>query len=200
VAKGNFYLYHSEGSDKLGQFSVIAPNKTPAENVYEVGRDTARFNGVLKQELKVGDEVAVQPGPRKLAYRGQYLPVTEMVYIACGVGIVPVLEQVRAVLPNGSSSVENVSVIWVNDDTKDFDVTAEQLEKEYLKYSTKLAVSCIVENLRKNGIERNEEIITAIPDFRPGVMAVIAGPDQVAEKARAYLMEQGYPEDCICTL
>jgi hypothetical protein len=43
VAKGNFYLYHSEGSDKLGQFSVIAPNKTPAENVYEVGRDTARF-------------------------------------------------------------------------------------------------------------------------------------------------------------
>jgi hypothetical protein len=93
-----------------------------------------------------------------------------------------------------------VSVIWVNDDTKDFDVTAEQLEKEYLKYSTKLAVSCIVENLRKNGIERNEEIITAIPDFRPGVMAVIAGPDQVAEKARAYLMEQGYPEDCICTL
>lgn len=43
VAKGNFYLYHGDNADKLGQFSVLAPNKTPAENVYEVGRDTARF-------------------------------------------------------------------------------------------------------------------------------------------------------------
>jgi len=155
---------------------------------------------VLKQELKVGDEVAVQPGPRKLAYRGQYLPVTEMVYVACGVGIVPVMEQVRAVLPSGSSSVENVSVIWVNEDTKDFDVTSEQLEKEYFKYSTKLAVSCIVEDLRKSNVDSSDEIVTAIPDFRPGVMAVVAGPDQATEKARAYLIQQGYPEDCICKL
>lgn len=43
VAKGNFYLYHGDNGDKMGQFSVVAPNKTPAENVYEVGRDTARF-------------------------------------------------------------------------------------------------------------------------------------------------------------
>lgn len=154
----------------------------------------------MKQELKVGDEVAVQPGPRKLAYRGQYLPVTEMVYFAVGVGIVPVLEQVRAVLPSGSSSVDNVSVIWVNEDTKDFDVTSEQLEKEYFKYDTKLAVSCIVEKLRTNDIETNQEITAAIPDFRPGVMVVVAGPEQVAEKARAYLIQQGYPEDCICKL
>lgn len=154
----------------------------------------------MKQELKVGDEVAIQPGPRKLAYRGQYLPVTEMVYVACGVGIVPVMEQVRAVLPSGSSSVENVSIIWVNDDTKDFDVISEQLEKEYFKYNTKLAVSCIVENLREKDIGSNEEIAAALPEFRPGVMAVVAGPQEVADKAQAYLIQQGYPEDCVCNL
>jgi len=43
VTKGNFYLYHGDNDDKLGTFSILAPNKTPAENVYEVGRDTARF-------------------------------------------------------------------------------------------------------------------------------------------------------------
>ena len=43
VTKGNFYLYHGDNTDKLGTFSILAPNKTPAENVYEVGRDTARF-------------------------------------------------------------------------------------------------------------------------------------------------------------
>jgi hypothetical protein len=43
VAKGNFYLYHGDQGDQLGTFSILVPNKTPAENVYEVGRDTARF-------------------------------------------------------------------------------------------------------------------------------------------------------------
>jgi ferredoxin-NADP reductase len=154
----------------------------------------------MKDELKVGDEVAIQPGPRKLAYRGQYLPVTDMVYVACGVGIVPVIEQVRAVLPSGSSSVKNVNVIWVNEDTKDFDEISELLEKEYFKYSTKLAVSCIVDNLRANDMGANKEITSAVPKFQPGVMAVVAGPGQVSEKARKYLVQQGYPEDCICTL
>lgn len=155
---------------------------------------------VLNEELKVGDEVAIQPGPRKLDYRGQYLPVTEMVYVACGVGIVPVIEQVKAVLPSGSSSVKSVSVVWVNEETNDFDVTAEQLEKEYFKYRTKLEVSCIVEDLRKRDLGDNKEIEAAIPEFRPGVMAVISGPRQVADKARAYLIQQGYQDDCICTL
>lgn len=154
----------------------------------------------MKEELKVGDEVAIQPGPRKLAYRGQYLPVTDMVYVACGVGIVPVLEQVRAVLPSGSSSVKNVNVIWVNEDTRDFDVISEQLEKEYFKYNTKLAVSCVVDNLRDKDIGLNKEIAAAIPEFYPGVMAVVSGPAQVSEKVRKYLIQQGYPEDCICTL
>lgn len=43
VAKGNFYLYHGELSNKLGTFSVLAPNRTPADNAYEVGQDTANF-------------------------------------------------------------------------------------------------------------------------------------------------------------
>lgn len=155
---------------------------------------------MLTQDLKVGDEVALKPGLRRLSYRGQYLPVTDMLYIACGLGVVPVVEQVKTVLGSGSSSVKSVTVIWVNQNTKDFDVTAERLEEEYFKYSTTLAVSCIVDNLRTNNLEDNSEIQSAVPDFNPGTMAVLSGPAEVQEKAKAYLISRGYPEDCICVL
>lgn len=158
---------------------------------------------MLKQDLKVGDEVALKPGKTRLEYRGQYLPVTDMVYIACGTGIVPVMDQVRAVLPpSASSSVESVTVVWVNESTRDFDVTAEQLEKEYNKYSSKLAVSCIVDDLakRKDALENNPEIYEAVPDFIPGTMAVLSGPVPIMKQAVEYLESRGYPLDCLCIL
>jgi len=201
VAKGEFYPYVSGKHAKLGSFSILTPNyDSSTDNDFALGNDAANFARVLRDDLKVGDEVALKMGAHKLDYRGQYLPVTDMLYVACSTGIVPVMEQVKAVLPNGSSSVKSVSVIWVNPATKDFDVTAEQLENLYFQHSTKLAVSCIVDNLQTNTVEDNAEITAALPDFIPGTMAVLAGPPEVARKTRAYLISRGYPEDCICVL
>ena len=59
-----------------------------------------------------------------------------MLYIASGSGIAPVLDQVKAVLPSGSSSVKSVTVIWVNDKEEDFDAALSCLEDEYFKYGT----------------------------------------------------------------
>jgi len=145
----------------------------------------------------------LKPGNNRLEYRGQYLPVTDMVYVACGTGIVPVMDQVRMVLPSSSSSsVESVTVVWVNESTRDFDITAEQLEKEYHKYSTKLAVSCIVDDLTRgeSALKDNSEIYEAVPDFIPGTMAVLSGPVAIMKQAVAYLEGRGYPLDCICIL
>jgi NAD(P)H-flavin reductase len=151
--------------------------------------------------MKIGDEIALRPGAQKLNYRGNYLPVSDMVYIAAGVGIVPILEQIRVVLPNGSSSVRSVTVIWINEDTSDFDQTSEQLEREYFKYSTKLAVSCVVDTLKMNSLGDNKEVENALPAFTPGTMAVLSGPTEVSKKAMSYLMQKrGFPEDCICVL
>jgi ferredoxin-NADP reductase len=201
VAKGDFFVYSPESTRVPGQFSILAPNnRSPTANEFAVGPDAANFVRVLKQDMKVGDEIAIRPGYRRLAYRGQYLPVTDMVYIAIGAGVVPVLDQVRAVLPNGSSSVKGVTVVWINGEAKDFDVTAELLEKEYFKYSTKLAVSCVVDDLQLHAIEDNVEINAVVPDFQQGTMAVLAGPEAMTKKAAAYLEERGYPEDTICVL
>ena len=45
-----------------------------------------------------------------------------MVYVTSGMGIVPIVHQIKAVLPTGSSSVKMVTVVWINDDSWDFDI------------------------------------------------------------------------------
>lgn len=200
IARGDFYPFYTSRSPKPGVFSILVPNKPHEVNVRMIGLDAANFARVVKQEMKVGDELALKPGSNRLSYRGQYLPVTDMVYIACGTGIVPVLDQVRAVLPSSASSVTTVNVVWINEHTRDFDVTSEILEKEYYKYSTKLAVSCIVDHMKGPVFGENVEVDDAVPDFRPGTMAVLSGPSDLMKKATSYLEDRGYPRDTICVL
>lgn len=200
VAKGDFYQFSPTLMQKKGEFSVLVPNRSHESNVRAVGLDAANLVRVMNQEMRVGDEIALKPGPSKLRYRGQFLPVTDMVYVACGTGIVPVLEQSRAVLADLDSSVDSVSVIWINEDTKDFDQTADLLEKEYYKYSNKLAVACIVDKFRKKDLSENVELNEAVPVYKPGTMAVLAGPSDVTKQAIRFLEERGYSKDVICVL
>jgi hypothetical protein len=202
VVQADFFPYVKSSTPQAGSFSILLPGKSSSyeSNVANLGVETANIIRSLQYEFQPGDEIALQPGSNRLSYKGQYLPVTDMVYIASELGIVPVLDQVRSVLPSGSSSVKGVTVVWINEETKDFDVTADLLEQEYFKYSSKLAVSCIVENLRLKDFGDNEEIRAAIPPFRQGTMAVLAGPSEVMRKAVAYLERLGYPKDTICVL
>jgi hypothetical protein len=96
--------------------------------------------------------------------------------------------------------VKSIGVVWINEDTRDFDVNAELLEREYFIFSSKLAVACIVDNLRVKALEDNAEIDAAVPNFSPGTMAVLSGPRELMKKAAAYLMDRGYPKDCLCVL
>lgn len=204
VKKGGFHLFSRRG--QKGLFSILAPRYEDRQTrvQYELGEARADFARVLEQELKVGDEVAIRPGIDTLSYRGQYLPVTDMVYIASGMGIVPILHQIKAVLPAGSSSVKMVTVIWINDDTAEFDVAFDALEEEHFKYNTKLEVSCLEDDISnyKDGTDfsNNDEIEEAVPDFRPGTMAVVSGPKGFVDKASEYLKRREYPEECLCLL
>merc|ERR1711862_56913 len=104
--------------------------------------------------------------------------------------------------PKGSSSVKVSSVIWMNDKRDDFDLAIDDLEQEDMKYSTKLAVSCIMDDhvSSSGAMEGNREVEEAVPYFNPGTMAVLSGPKRFVEKAKGYLMKRGYPQDCICVL
>jgi len=198
VVSGSFYPYDMNDGER-GVVRVVVPNQDAKGNAALVGLGSSKFIEVL-HEMRQGDEVALKPGKTTLEYRGEHVPVTDMVYIASGLGIVPIVDQVKAITPKGTSSVKVTSVVWINDQRSDFDLAMDELESEYTKYSTKLAVSCIMDDVMKNPMEGNAEVEEAVPYFNAGTMAVISGPKRFSEKAKAYLMRKGYPENCICVL
>lgn len=205
ICTGSFYPFDGVGGGDVGDeigghtnnsagvVRVVLPNDTSDEG-------NSKFMDVLRNELRPGDEVAIKPGKSHLTYNGKHTPVTDMVYLAYGLGIVPILDQVRATLPKGSSSVKVSSVTWFNDNRQDFDIAMDDLEREYMKHPNKLAVSCIMEDVLNNRLEGNKEVEESVPYFNAGTMAVVAGPKRFAEKAMGYLMRRGYPENCICVL
>ena len=144
----------------------------------------------------------MKPGNNYLSYRGEHYPITDMIYFVSGMGIVPILHQIQAILPTGSSSVKMVTVVWMNDESNDFEIAFQDLEEEYFKYNLKLEVSCVIDSLDDdNSLFSNKEVDDATPLFRPGSMAVISGPASFQEKAKMYLMdERDYPENCLCEL
>ncbi|KAL9178985.1 hypothetical protein ACHAXT_011958 [Thalassiosira profunda] len=195
ICTGSFYLHHDGNTaQEAGVVRVVVPNDK------EMDEGGAQFMDVLREELRPGDEVAIKPGKTRLTYHGKHTPVTDMVYLAAGLGIVPIVDQIKAITPKGASSVKVASVVWVNDNREDFDLAMDSLEAEYMKHPTKLAVSCVMDDVARNPIEGNPEMEEAVPYFNAGTMAVVSGPKRFAEKAKGYLMRKGYPENCICVL
>lgn len=195
VVQGDFFPYSPR--KERGKVSILLPEGSDAEeNAALLGSATSNFARALATDIIEGDEVAIKPGKCHLEYRGQYLPVNEMIFLAHGMGIAPVVEEVRAVLPNGSSSVELASVVWFDENVRNFDIAEKQLESEYKKYPSKLAVTCIDGDLTKD----NPDVEDSVPNFSQGIMAVVSGPASFAQKAKRYLVERGYPKDCVCVL
>lgn len=56
-----------------------------------------------------GDEIAVKPGREGLVYSGPYSPITDVVLIATGLGVVPMIQMVNELLPSRGSSVSTAS-------------------------------------------------------------------------------------------
>lgn len=215
AAQAEFYPFPLDRKSKAGSFSILVPDPDTVSMAFSTATDSigamndcndaqqAHVVRLLQNDMGVGDEIAIKPGRSRLDYTGRLVPVTEIVYFAAGTGIAPVLDQVRALLPESpASTVESVSVVWINDAANDFDVTTNLLEKEYNKFSQKLAVSCIVDNLReRSSLSDNKEILEAVPSFQPGTLAVLAGPSASMKKAVAFLKEtKGFPRDSICVL
>lgn len=209
VCKGDFYTWSPRS--KQGSFSIVLPtlnDNSSADDidldiVESAGKDGANFARVLQYELQIGDEVAIQPGAKTLEYRGQYLPVTDMLYFVCDMGVVPILDQIKSVLPSGSSSVKNINVVWLNKRPEQFELAYDQLENEFYKYNNKLEVSCCLlkeDDYLHSNLEENTDIADSIPTFRPGTMAVLAGPSSFVSRAERYLKRRGYPSDVICSL
>ncbi|GFH52635.1 hypothetical protein CTEN210_09111 [Chaetoceros tenuissimus] len=202
----DYYIHEPQrqlGTRRRGKFSIVTSgaskesSNTEGEVYNEFGRTT--FEKVLQNGLEIGDEVEFQPGPNTLDYRGEHFPVREMVYFAEGIGIIPVLEQMKVLLKKGKSSVESMALIWAAAKEEDFDIALQTLESLYYKNSNSLSVSCVLhkDNLYALDFSKND---VECPMHNPGSMAVISGEREFALKGIELLIAHGYPENCICIL
>jgi len=167
-----------------------------------LGRDQAVFHKVLSRQLEKGDEVAWKRGRKFLEYRGETTPVTDIVFLVSGMGVMPVLSQLEGVLPvSGGASVDTTTVVWVNEKPSEFNLAYSHLSRQFYNYNRKLDVSCCVQpyvysaNLAGNG-----QSVESTPEFKEGTIAVIAGPDYFVKKANYFLQGRGYPSECICAM
>jgi hypothetical protein len=201
VVKSDFYAASSR--DTVGSFDVIGLSSgahTADKAAAVLGSTGATFHHVLDSQLAVGDEMAIKPGKSSLTYRGR-APVTNMVMFCAGLGVVPMLNQVREVLASRGSSVTSVTLVWVNEKTGEFDMSYPELEREFYKYTKKLEVSCCLSpDLYSDNLAQNEHVIASLPDYAEGTMAVVAGPDYFVKKATQLLVNRGYDGDSVCQL
>ncbi|CAM9490177.1 unnamed protein product, partial [Chrysoparadoxa australica] len=191
VMNGSFYPLSPR--DSAGHFEIV----TGREHQDEGGEGFADLLGLLA----IGDEVAVRPGMQRLVYQGPYTPITDVLMVASGLGIVPMLQMVRELLPSRESSVDTASVVWLNEHAEDF-ALYDLLETAFYKFHRKLDVSCIIErDLFGHQLASNEKVREAIPEFKIGALAVVSGPDDYFKaKVEAYLERHGWPREVIVTL
>eukprot|EP00903_Cladosiphon_okamuranus_P013984 g13005.t1 len=183
-----------------GYFDIVMKrDKGELDDGLKSTRSAREFSHFL-DNLPLGDEIAVKPGREGLVYGGPDQPITDLVLIATGVGVVPMIQMVHELLPSSSSSVTSASVIWLNEKTEDFALYGE-LEKAFFLNHRKLDVSCIVErDLFGNHLEANANVCEAAPDFKVGTLAAVAGPEFFTRKVTDYLMRRGYPEESVIKL
>ncbi|CBJ30027.1 Cytochrome b5 reductase domain-containing protein [Ectocarpus siliculosus] len=185
-----------------GAFEVVVMKATDGAELDD-GLPTTRSNREFSRfldNLPLGDEIAVKPGRAGLVYGGANQPITDLVLVANGVGVVPMIQMVNELLPSSSSSVASASVVWLNEKAEDFALYSE-LEKAFFRNHRKLDVSCIVErDLFGSHLEANANVNAASPEFKIGTLAAVAGPDFFTRKVTDYLVRRGYPEDAIIGL
>jgi len=161
--------------------------------------------------LSLGDDVAISPSSDAdaLTYTVLDVPITDLVFLSNGVGIVPALSQAKAVV----ASVKSIAIVWVNRRESDFVKECyEKLEKLFYRFNRRVDVSCCLSideysgettsDVRKPlSLSNYPEVTEGVPDYRPGMWAVLSGPGGFTEEAHEYLLQgRGFPSGAVCIL
>lgn len=186
VLKGSFFPV-SKVTDR-GFFEVLVDRKADNADI--------RSFGTNLDTLALGDEAAFKGGRYRLNYMGNE-PIHGISLAASQLGVAPALQILRGVLGDKRGSVEEMELLWLNENERDF-VCEEEIEELEYKHIEKLAVSRIVEeDLYAAGFARSELVQDAVTPYDEGRLGVICAPDYVVPGLRRLFQDLGYPPDNI---
>ena len=196
--------------------TVDSQNRVFKEPFFPLSPTSARgyFDVVLRRErdsgsdkfskaletLALGDEIALKTGKMKLNYIGNDDEITDITVVASGMGIIPAINILRGILPGSDSTIEDIKVLWINEDKGDFFCNNE-LEKLEYRYFERLAVKRILENdLYAADLSKVNELKDQFSPYESGKIAIICGPDYVISKSRSMFYDMEYPTTNIMSI
>lgn len=174
-----------------GYFDVVAKR----------GRDTSgeKFTKAL-DSLSLGDEIAIKGGRYRLNYVGDDETISHITVVASGLGIAPALQILRGVLTGKESTVDNVELIWINEELSDF-YCNDELEKLEYTHFERLVVTRILEtDLFGRDISKFQDVRETIAPYNAGKIGIICAPDYVVTRARKLFYDFNYPVDNIISI
>ena len=178
--KSSFYPLSSQYSKST--FEIIVP--TGANPIH-----------TLLSSLALGDEVAFKIGKNELVYRGDEVDIKSFTLVACGAGILPVVQFLRRILLNKEFHIEQCELLWINEKRDDFlfmcNNELEKLEAEHEKVFSCARV--LDTTLISSSTDLNDRIQDALPTYEDSRVALIAGPNIVNTKFSKALEAAGYP-------
>ena len=187
IMKENFFSISS--SALRGSFEILVKRNTGAGSYDKFVRS---LDG-----LEQGDEIAFKGGSYKLNYQGTDDPIKYVTVVSSSIGIAPSLQILNGILSDRDSTVEDMELLWMNGDTRDFvcekDVSA--LEK---KYEKKLFVTRVCEaKLFEQDFTKKDAILGALSGYESGRIAVLCGSDDMISKMKDLLISVGYPPNSV---
>jgi len=141
----------------------------------------------------LGDEIAFKTGKNKLNYIGNDDTITHITLVASGMGIVPSIQILRGIFTDTDSTVENVDLLWINEDKSDFFCNREVEQLEF-RYFERLVVNRVLESdLYGADLSKIDAVVSQFSPYDAGSIAIVCGPDYVISKTRNLFYEMDYP-------
>ena len=103
-------VFPVSGSKPRGYFDIIL--KRVKDNDDSLSKALA--------SVPLGDELAFKAGKYRLKYSGKDNNISAVTLVASGLGIAPAIQIIRGILPDKQSTVDDLELLWINEDEKDF--------------------------------------------------------------------------------
>lgn len=188
VLKESFFPVSS--SNARGYFDVL---------VRRGASESTAFTKTL-ETLALGDELAFKGGRYRLNYLGQDDPISSMTVVASGLGVSPTLQILRGILSDRDSTVDDIELLWLNENSEDF-VCESEVESLELRHIEKLVVTRVIEgDIYGRDLLKNEQVQDSVSPYEEGRVAIICTPDYIASTLRTLFQDLGYPAENILTI
>ena len=110
-------VFPISGPKPRGYFDILLRREKEGDDSFSRALDS----------VPLGDELAFKGGRYRLKYAGGDSSINAVTLVASGLGIAPAVQIARGVLLDRQSTVEDMELLWVNEDEKDF-VCSEDVE------------------------------------------------------------------------